>query len=135
MQNVLFQYIAVLIPFVLIDSVWLTTMAPRLYRPRIGHLMASQPDLLAAGVFYALYLAALVLFVVSPAVEQGSGYLKVLLLGAAFGAVCYATYDLTNQATLKDWPVLISVVDILWGAVLTGSVSVIGVWLLRTVIG
>lgn len=85
-----------------------------------------KPDVnwLAAIIFYLLFIVGLVVFVISPAVEKNS-WIHALLYGAFFGLITYATYDLTNLATLKDWPVLVTVVDLIWGTVLAASVSVI----------
>ena len=86
--------------FLLLDAVWLTTMASRLYRPAIGHLMRPDFDLTAAALFYTLYLLGIVVFVVRSAQSSGQAFAR----GALFGLICYATYDLTNQATLVGWP-------------------------------
>ncbi len=103
--------------FLLLDAVWLTTMASRLYRPAIGHLMRPDFDLTAAALFYTLYLLGIVVFVVRSAQSSGQAFAR----GALFGLICYATYDLTNQATLVGWPWHVTVVDLVWGAFVTGS--------------
>jgi uncharacterized membrane protein len=105
--------------FLALDAVWLTTMADRLYRPAIGHLMADKPSLGPAALFYVLYIAGIVFFAVAPAVESRRP-LSALGLGALLGLLAYATYDLTNQATLKDWPWQITAADLCWGAFVTG---------------
>ena len=97
-----------------IDMLWLGVIAKPLYQQGIGHLMAPQPKLWAAALFYLLYPVGLVLFAVMP--NTGSAWLQTALMGAAFGLFAYATYDLTNLATLKDWPLGLSVIDTLWGA-------------------
>ena len=84
-----------------------------------------------AGIFYALYTFGIVYLVINPALSGGFGLIKVFCVGMVLGLVSYATYDLTNQATLKNWPLVVTVVDLVWGAVLTGSVSAFAVWLLR----
>lgn len=85
-----------------------------------------KPDVnwIAAGLFYLIFIAGLVVFVIAPAVTKGS-WTHALLYGALFGLVCYATYDLTNLAVTKDWPLLVTVVDLAWGAVLAASVSIV----------
>jgi len=85
-----------------------------------------KPDInwLAAIIFYLLFIAGLVTFVISPAVEKQS-WVQALLFGALFGLITYATYDLTNLATLKDWPLMVTIVDLIWGSVLAASISVI----------
>ena len=108
--------------FLALDFAWLTAMGARLYRPAIGHLMRPDFDWLAALLFYAIYLAGLAGFAVAPARTIAQGALR----GAAFGLVAYATYDLTNQATLRDWPWLVTVVDLCWGAFASGAACVAG---------
>lgn len=110
--------------FLVLDSLWLGYIAPGFYRTQIGHLMADRPNLIAALLFYILYIAALVHFVVEPAVTH-SNIKLAFWSGAFFGLVAYATYDLTNLATLRDWPVLLTVVDLVWGTILTGTTSML----------
>ena len=86
-------------------------------------------------IFYLLYMVGIVALVVRPAIAQNQSFGTVLLMGAIFGAIAYATYDLTNQATLKQWSTVVAVVDLVWVAVLTGSVSLIAVWALRSLLG
>jgi uncharacterized membrane protein len=106
--------------FFAIDMVWLGLIAKTFYRAQIGTLMKSDVNWTAAIIFYVIFIAGLVVFVISPAVEKGS-WTHALLFGALFGLVCYATYDLTNLAVAKDWPLLVTVVDLAWGAVLAAS--------------
>jgi uncharacterized membrane protein len=103
--------------FLLLDAVWLTTMSSRLYRPAIGHVLREDFDALAAAAFYAIYLTGLVVFVVRPATDAR----MALARGALFGLVCYATYDLTNQATLVGWPWHITIIDLAWGAFVSAA--------------
>jgi uncharacterized membrane protein len=103
--------------FLLLDAAWLTTMAQRLYRPAIGHLMRDGFDLGAAAAFYVLYVFGMVFFVVMPATRT----LAALGRGALFGLIAYATYDLTNQATLRDWPWSVTMIDLVWGAFVTAT--------------
>jgi uncharacterized membrane protein len=110
--------------FFTIDMVWLGLVAKNFYRAQIGFLMTPNINWLAAIVFYLLFIVGLVLFVIAPAVEKSS-WVHALLFGALFGLISYATYDLTNLATLKDWPLLVTLVDLVWGAVLASSISVI----------
>ncbi|MBM3389898.1 MAG: DUF2177 family protein [Betaproteobacteria bacterium] len=109
--------------FMAIDAVWLITMAPRLYQPTIGHLLAPEPDLLAAVIFYAIYIAGMVVFTVRPH-QRDERLWDAALRGGLFGFVAYATYDLTNQATMVNWPWMVTAIDLLWGTFLTGSVTV-----------
>jgi len=110
--------------FFAIDMVWLGLVAKDFYRAQIGTLMKSDVNWAAAIIFYLIFIPGLVVFVISPAVEKGS-WTHALLFGALFGLVCYATYDLTNLAIAKDWPLLVTIVDLVWGAVLAASVSVV----------
>ena len=109
--------------FVAVDMVWLGLAAKNFYAKHIGFLMKANVNWAAAILFYLLFIAGLVAFVVTPAVEKGS-WARALLFGALFGLITYATYDLTNLATLRDWPLLVTVVDLIWGTVLAASVSV-----------
>ncbi len=127
----LIKYLAILIPLGLIDFVWLSLTSKSFYGKNIGHLMAEKADLVPAVIFYLLYCVGILVLIINPSLVNGSGLVKVFVLGALLGLVSYATYDLTNQATLKNWPVIVTVVDLVWGAVLTGSVSAFAVWLLR----
>ena len=110
--------------FFAIDIVWLGLVAKDFYRAQIGTLMKSEVNWAAAIIFYLIFIAGLVIFVVIPALEKGS-WIQAVVFGAFFGLVCYATYDLTNLAVAKDWPILVTIVDLAWGAVLAASVSAI----------
>ena len=110
--------------FFIIDMVWLGLISKNFYRAQIGHLMKPDVNWTAAIIFYLIFIAGLVVFVISPAVEKGS-WTHAILFGALFGLVCYATYDLTKLAVAKDWPLLVTIVDLAWGAVLAALVSVI----------
>ena len=118
-------YLATLVAFFAIDIVWLTVVSRTFYRKHLGFLMAPNPNWLAAVIFYLLFIVGILVFAVLPGLEDNS--LKTTLLRAAlFGLITYATYDLTNLATLKDWPVLVTVVDMTWGTVLSVAVSYVG---------
>lgn len=108
--------------FIGMDMVWLGFVANDFYRSQIGFLMKSDVNWTAAILFYLLFTVGLVLFVILPAVQKNS-WMHALLFGAIFGLVTYASYDLTNLATLKDWPLMITIVDLAWGAVLSALVS------------
>jgi len=110
--------------FFAIDMIWLGLIAKNFYKNQIGFLMKPDINWTAAIIFYLLFIVGLVLFVIAPAVEKGS-WTYALLFGALFGLITYATYDLTNLATLKDWPLLVTIVDLAWGATLGALVSVI----------
>ena len=110
--------------FFAIDMIWLGLVAKNFYRVQIGSLMKTDINWAAAMIFYLIFIAGLVAFVIAPAVAKNS-WSQALLLGAFFGLVCYATYDLTNLAIAKDWPLLVTIIDLAWGAVLAASVSII----------
>lgn len=125
-QNImLLKLYAIALPvFFAIDMIWLGLVAKDFYRAQIGALMKPEVNWAAAIIFYLIFIAGLVVFVISPAVEKAS-WKHALLFGALFGLVCYATYDLTNLAVAKDWPLLVTIVDMIWGTALAASVSVI----------
>ena len=112
-------YAAALIAFLAIDTAWLVAIAKNFYQSQIGQLLAPSPNLAAAGLFYLMYIAAVIFFAVWPALQSGSVG-KAALYGALFGLCAYGTYDLTNLATLKDWPVTLVLVDMAWGTFSTG---------------
>jgi len=117
-------YLIALPVFLAIDMIWLVLVAKNFYAKQIGFLMTSNVNWLSAALFYLLFIAGLVVFVISPSLEKQS-WIHALLLGAFFGLVTYATYDLTNLATIKNWPLLVTIVDLIWGSVLAASISVI----------
>lgn len=118
-------YGACTVAFFAIDFVWLSTMNSRFYQPRLGSLLAEQPKLAVAAGFYLLYVIGVMALAVIPGLREGA-VAGALWRGALFGLMAYATYDLTNLATIQDWPWELAVVDMIWGTVLTGSVSAIG---------
>lgn len=110
--------------FLAIDMLWLGLIAKRFYSAQIGALMKTNVNWASAIIFYLIFIVGLVVFVITPALEKNS-WTHALLFGALFGLVCYATYDLTNLAVAKDWPLLVTLVDLVWGAILASSVSAI----------
>lgn len=123
-MNVIITYGIATVTFFAIDMVWLGLIAKNLYRNKLGHLMAENVVWPAAIIFYLVYIAGIVYFAINPALKAGNWQLA-LLNGGLLGGLCYATYDLTNMATLTKWPWEIVVVDILWGIFLTATVSVV----------
>jgi uncharacterized membrane protein len=115
-------YVITLVVFLALDAVWLTTMAPLLYRPAIGHLMLDEFRPLPALAFYLLYVAGIVTFAVMPGLARASAG-GALARGALFGLVAYATYDLTNQATLRGWPWVVTLADLCWGTFVTAAAA------------
>jgi len=113
--------------FFAIDFVWLSRIAASFYDQHIGHLLREEPVVWAAVAFYALYLVGVVVFAVLPGLEADS-LARSVLLGALFGLVAYATFDLTCKALFADFPTIVVVVDLAWGTVLTGGTATLG-WL------
>ncbi len=121
-------YVLAFIIFILIDMLWLGVIAKNLYHRELGSLLADQFRWMPALLFYLIYIGGLVFFAILPGFREES--LKVALLyGGLFGFVCYATYDLTNFATLKGWPLKIVIYDLLWGAFISGITSMITTWI------
>ena len=108
--------------FFAIDLVWLGVVAKTFYRQHLGHLLAAGINWVAAIAFYLLFTAGIVFFAVKPALEVNSAT-RALVYGVLYGFFTYATYDLTNHATMRDWPAIVTVVDMVWGTVLSGSVA------------
>ena len=123
-------YLATGLAFALVDSIWLTQVGPKLYRPTLDPVLADQFRLGPAVAFYLIYILGVLLLAVLPAVREGA-WTKAAGQGAILGAVAYATFDLTNQATLKVWTTKISVLDIGWGVVLTASAATAGYFAMR----
>ena len=125
-------YLSALVGFLAIDMVWLVIVARGFYRKQLGFLLSDQPNWWAAISFYLLFVAGLLVFAVFPGLNANS-LRRALLLGGFFGLVTYATYDLTNLATVRNWPWVVTLVDLVWGAVLSTSVSCVayfaGRWL------
>ncbi|MCF4099141.1 DUF2177 family protein [Maritalea mediterranea] len=127
-------YLATLIVFLGIDFVWLAYVARNFYFDRISHLMADSPNFAAAGVFYLFYVVGIVYFAVIPALKTGS-VMPAIVSGALLGLLAYGTYDMTNFATLKNWPIAVTIMDIVWGATLTATSAAAGFYITRAVSG
>lgn len=125
MRNFAITYLTVLVVFTAIDFVWLGLIALDFYKKEIGSLMLEKPRLEIAAIFYALCALGITILAVQPALNSGNWYTAVFL-GAVFGLCAYATYDLTNLATLKNWPLRLALVDMLWGTVLTATAALAG---------
>lgn len=130
-MNIVIRFIVTGVIMGALDAVWLSVIANRFYKSQIGQLLLDKPNMLAAVAFYVVYVTGVVAFVLTPALEKGSWHYAAGY-GALFGLVAYATYDLTNLATLKAWPVKLVMVDLLWGMVLTAVVSGTAYGVLRT---
>jgi uncharacterized membrane protein len=125
MMKYVFAYLAAGTTFFAVDLVWLGIVAKSFYREQIGALMRDEINIPAAIVFYALYVVGVVIFAVSPALHTGS-WRTAIALGALFGFFAYATYDMTNLATLRGWPIAMVAVDIAWGTFLTAISAAAG---------
>ena len=119
--------------FFAIDMVWLGFFAKGFYKKHLGFIMSGQINWAAAVIFYLLYIGGILFFSTLPALRDQS-WQTAVLNGALLGGLCYATYDLTNMATISQWPLIVVIVDIAWGIVLTGGVSVL-TYLIGTKIG
>ncbi len=124
-------YVAAAVSFGVLDAIWLRWAGPNFYRPNLGELLADSYRIGPALVFYVFYIAGMVWFAVRPGLTGGLG--ATALNGALLGALCYATYDLTNQATMKVWPVQVTIADIIWGAFATCVAATIATYITQKV--
>ncbi|EPR10895.1 membrane protein [Agrobacterium sp. TS43] len=134
MKTYFAAYLFTLVAFLVIDFIWLSTMASRLYRPAIGDLLVENFRLAPAVIFYLIYAAGLTFLAVRPAFQTGE-WTTALLYGAVVGFMAYATYDLTNQATLKSWSTTLTVADLLWGTFVSAAAATIGYLITVRLIG
>ncbi len=125
-------YIYTLIPLIVLDAIWLTLMGSH-YRTWLSQVFAPSVSVIPIIIFYPLYALGIVFLVLRPAMQSGALWWHVLLMGMFLGLIAYGAYDLTNQATIKDWPWYVTVIDMAWGAVVTGAASGIAVLLSRFV--
>jgi uncharacterized membrane protein len=121
-KQMVLLYLITLAVFFVIDMIWLGVVAKGFYRRHLGSLMSPKVNWISAMLFYLLFIVGLLVFVIRPALMAGVP-LNALFYGALLGLISYATYDLTNLATLKDWPLIVTVIDLIWGTVLGGVVS------------
>jgi uncharacterized membrane protein len=129
----LLSYLLTTVVFFAIDLVWLGLIANNIYKKYLGSLMSETVNWGAAMVFYLLFMAGIFIFVINPSIEKQSA-LRALLLGAFFGLITYATYDLTNYATLKGFPLNVVIIDLAWGTFVTATVSVAGYYITKQII-
>ena len=122
MNKYVAAYAGTAIVMVALDMLWLGVIAKPMYQQGIGHLMAESPNVGVAVLFYLLYALGVVIFAVSPQ-HDGSSWATTLTMGALFGFFAYATYDLTNLATLRDWPLRLSLIDIGWGTLVSAAAA------------
>lgn len=132
MKAYVIAYLSAGLVFLLIDAGWLYLTSERIYRPLIGHLLADKFNPLPAALFYLVYVLGIVIFAVAPALKAGH-WATSSLYGACLGFVAYATYDLSNQATLRDWPAALTIVDCAWGTLLTSVSATAAFFITRTI--
>ena len=121
-------YVSGLVIFVVVDLAWLSFIAPRFYRPIMGDIMLTDVNLKAAAVFYLAYPLGLVYFAIAPALKSGT-LQEAAIKGALLGLFAYGTYDLTNQATLRNWTTALTAADMAWGAIVSGIAAVSAAWI------
>jgi uncharacterized membrane protein len=119
--------VAVVLVFLCVDFIWLSEISADFYRQNIGAHLAGEPNLGAAAVFYVVYLTGLMFFAVVPAMNRGT-ISSAAFSGALFGLVTYGTYDLTNMATMSDWPLSVTAVDMCWGMFISAFSAIVGYW-------
>ncbi len=119
------SYLLTTVVFFAIDMLWLGVIAKNFYFSNLGDLLRNPPNWTAALIFYLMFIVGIFIFAILPAIEKNS-LQHAVLFGALFGFFTYATYDFTNLATLKNWPLNVAIVDVIWGTVLTGSVATAG---------
>jgi uncharacterized membrane protein len=127
-------YVVALISFGAVDAIWLSMMGPRLYRPTLGDILLTELRVGPAVAFYMIYPLGVLVLAVLPALKSGS-LTAVVGSGIVLGTVCYATYDLTNFATLRNWTLQLTLLDIAYGAIVTGLVAAVSFWAARAVSG
>jgi uncharacterized membrane protein len=130
--RIIISYLLTTIVFFAIDMVWLGLVAKNIYQKYLGALLSETVNWAAAIIFYLIFIVGIFIFVIIPAVEKQS-VVRAIVLGAIFGFIAYATYDLTNYATLKGFPLNIVFIDLAWGATLTAMVSVAGYYIVKFV--
>lgn len=124
----IYLYLLTFVFFFAIDFVWLTFIASKFYATKIGHLMADKPKLIPALIFYLIFVVGIIIFAVLPGYTSRNIW-QSILLGGFFGMLSYATYDLTNLATLKKWPLSVTIIDIIWGTSVSAATSLAGYFL------
>lgn len=125
MLKYVYLYLIVFGIFLIIDLIWLNLIAKNLYQKEIGNLLLKNPNILPAFLFYALFIVALLILVLIPGIQSYT-LLKTILFGAVFGFITYATYDLTNLATLDGWSIKMTIIDLIWGASVTTLITFLG---------
>ena len=130
-KQLIISFIFVSTIFLIVDVIWLSITVKLVYKPNLGDLLNDKPVLWAAVLFYIIYMIGLTLIIIKPALASNS-VLQAFWTGVIFGIVAYGTYNLTNMATIKNWSSTIVWIDMLWGGMLTGSSSAVGIYLTKT---
>lgn len=131
-KTILIGYILTFFVFLIVDLLWLGVIAKNIYSKYLGSFLSDNVNWTAAIIFYFIFVVGVSVFAIYPAVEKES-VLRAIILGALFGFFTYATYDLTNLATLKGWPISIVIIDIIWGSILSAIVSVSGYYIVKLI--
>ena len=125
MTKLIIAYLSTASVFLIIDALWLGIVAKNFYAEQLGDLMANDIKFGIAAIFYLIYVIGIIIFAVNPALQNGS-WTHAAIYGALFGFFAYATYDFTNMATIQDWPIKMSLVDLAWGTFITGTSATLG---------
>ncbi|HWD13221.1 MULTISPECIES: DUF2177 family protein [Pseudochrobactrum] len=125
LKQAIIAYTTTAIVFFVVDFIWLSKMTSLFYRPRMANILMDQPNFTVAGLFYLVYVGGIIYFAVIPALNSNS-WLTAVINGAILGLIAYGTYDMTNLATLKNWSLSVSIVDMVWGLLLTAMASSAG---------
>jgi uncharacterized membrane protein len=123
-MRIALTYLIATVTFFVIDMAWLGFFARSFYKAKLGFILSDKVNWPAAIIFYLIYIGGILFFAVLPALRE-QNWMLALINGAVLGMLCYATYDLTNMATIDKWPLIVVIVDIIWGIVLTGGVATI----------
>ncbi len=130
MKTYIIAYLCTAVAFVCVDAIWLTQAAALLYQPELGDMLLPEFNLVPAILFYLMYMVGIVVFAVAPALDSQT-WTTATWRGALFGLIAYATYDLTNQATLRNWSTTVTIADLIWGTFLTGAAATAGYLMTR----
>lgn len=126
------RFLIVLGVFLVLDLVWLGVVAKKIYKKYLGYIMSEKPKIIVAFMFYAIFAVGVLVFVVNPAIAK-SDTVYAFGFGALFGLITYSTYDLTNLATLKEWPLKITIIDLAWGTTVSALTSLFSYLIINTI--
>lgn len=132
MKNFIYSWVVLFCTMMVIDGVWLSCMVQKFYKPYLQGIFSDELKYVVALVFYLIYSAGVAYLIMLPAFQYQATLYDVLLRGSVLGFIAYGAYDLTNQATLANWPLIVTVVDMVWGALMTGVSSIISYKIIQT---